>query len=259
MVHISELSWSRLDKPEEAVNVGESIQVKVIGIESVESSEKLKIALSSKQLSGDPWDSAEDQFHPGEKVKGKVTRCMKFGAFVEIAPGIEGLVHISEMSYIKRILKPEDVVKPGETVNVMIKELDLENRKIALSLKDAEGDPWVDIGEKYTIGQTLEGTIEKKEKFGYFISLEPGITGLLPISKIKKVSKPALIEKTREGQPLAVIIEEIHPAERKITLAPGDSGDEGNWREYTAEKKQSLGDLGAKLQQALKSQKDKSS
>jgi small subunit ribosomal protein S1 len=141
----------------------------------------------------------------------------------------------------------------------MIKELDLENRKIALSLKDAEGDPWVDIGEKYTIGQTLEGTIEKKEKFGYFISLEPGITGLLPISKIKKVSKPALIEKTREGQPLAVIIEEIHPAERKITLAPGDSGDEGNWREYTAEKKQSLGDLGAKLQQALKSQKDKSS
>ena len=130
-----------------------------------------KIALSMKQMTGDPWDSVQDKFHIGEKIMGTVKRCVKFGAFVEIAPGIEGLVHMSEMSYEKRVLRAEDIVATDETIEVMIKEIDVGKRRISLSMKDAEGDPWIDIQEKYSVGQSVKGTVEKKEKFGQYMSI----------------------------------------------------------------------------------------
>ncbi len=131
MVHLSEISWSRLEKADEVLKTGDSITVKVIGIEQGKQPGQMKIALSIKQVTGDPWNSVQDKFRIGDKIRGKVTRCMKFGAFVEIAPGIEGLVHISEMSYKKRVLKTEDVVAVAETVEVMIKEIDVEKRRIS--------------------------------------------------------------------------------------------------------------------------------
>ena len=140
------------------------MRVKIIEIERPDASDNLKISLSIKQATDDPWLSADDHFKVGDKVKGTVTRCAKFGAFVEIADGIEGLVHISEMSYQKRILKPEEVVTPGENVFVLVKDLDLTNRRISLSIRDAEGDPWSEVPQKYSVGQTTEGVIEKKEK-----------------------------------------------------------------------------------------------
>ncbi len=256
MVHVSELGWSRVENPGEVFSQGDTATVKLTGIEPGKKPGQLKISLSIKQLTGDPWDSDEDRFHVGEKVKGKVTRCADFGAFVEIAPGIEGLVHISQMSYKKRVLKSEDIVKVGETIDVMIKDIKIENRRISLSIRDAEGDPWVGVKEKYRIGQAVEGTIEKKEKFGYFITLEPGITGLLPKSKISKFHKPSLIEKLKEGEAITIFVEEIHPNDRKITLGPGDSVDEGSWKKYTKDTKTaSLGSLGEKLQQALDAKK----
>ncbi|UCF85025.1 MAG: S1 RNA-binding domain-containing protein, partial [Desulfobacteraceae bacterium] len=184
------------------------------------------------------------------------TRCTNFGAFVEIAPGIEGLVHISEMSYKKRILKPEDEVKPGETVPIVVKEIDSVKRRISLSIRDAEGDPWMDVQDKYLVGQVVEGSIEKREKFGYFVVLQPGITGLLPKSEIKKSYQPALIEKLRQGDAITVIINEIKPDERKITLIPGDSRDEDDWRSFRKSTQKSLSSLGEKLEQALGSKKD---
>jgi small subunit ribosomal protein S1 len=215
----------------------------------------LKISLSTKRLTEDPWDSADQQFHAGDKILGKVTRCANFGAFVEVAPGIEGLVHISEMSYTKRILNPADVVSDGETVSVLIKEIDMEKRRMSLSIRDAEGDPWVDVAEKYTIGQSLEAVLEKKEKFGYFINLEPGITGLLPKSKISRSQRSSELEKLKEGDPIPVIIEAINIGERKITLMPGNTEDERNWQEFSGDTGPAMGSLGEKLQQAMTQKK----
>ena len=214
-------------------------------------------SLSIKQVEGDPWEGVTEKFHADDKVVGRVTRCANFGAFVEIAPGIEGLVHISEMSYRKRVLRPEEIVRSGEDVHVMIKEIDPVKKRISLSIKDAEGDPWAYVDEKYPIGELREGILEKKEKFGYFISLEPGITGLLPLSMIKNAGTSALIEKSREGSTLTVIIKEIDQAKRTITLAPGDARDEVEWKSFTKDSKKPLGAFGEKLQQALKSKAGK--
>jgi len=256
LVHVSEISWSRVEKAEEVLKTGESVTVKVIGIEQGKQPGQMKIALSIKQIIGDPWDRVQDKFFIGDKIKGKVTGCVKFGAFVEIAPGIQGLVHISEMRYKKRILKAEDVVAVGGTVEVMIKEIDVEKKRISLSIRDAEGDPWIDIGEKYRVGQSVEGTIEKKEKSGYLVGLEPGITGLLPKSKIENSYEPTLIEKLRQGDAITVIVEEIHPDERKVILGPGDSIDEDERRSFAKDAEKPMGSLGEKLERALQSKND---
>ncbi len=256
MIHISELSWSRVDKPDEVVNVGDVVSVKLISIEKSEKSEQAKIALSIKQVTGDPWENVNETFSEGDKLTGKVTRCVNFGAFVEIAPGIEGLVHISEMSFMKRVVKTEDEVAVGEVIPVVVKEIDAAKRRISLSIRDAEGDPWMDVQEKYHVGQVVEGNLEKKEEFGYFVTLEPGITGLLPKSGIKRSNQPSLIEKLKPGNTITIIIEEIKPDERRITLGPGDSRDEGAWQDFTKDAQKSLGSLGEKLQQALKSKNE---
>jgi small subunit ribosomal protein S1 len=251
LVHVSELSWSKAAKPESIVKVADNVQVKVIDIQPDKKPGLLKISLSMKQLTEDPWISAGDTFQVGVKILGTVTRCADFGAFVEVAPGIEGLVHISEMSYQKRVLKPQDVVTVGETVSVMIKEIDLEKRRLSLSIRDAEGDPWVTVAEKYTIGQSVEGILEKKEKFGFFISLEPGITGLMPKSRLGGSHKLTEIAKLREGDSLPVIIEAIDAANRKMTLIPADTADEQNWQKFSSNSPSSMGSLGEKLQHAL--------
>jgi small subunit ribosomal protein S1 len=257
MVHISELSWKRLDRPEEVVQAGAMLKVKVIDMAVGETARSRKIALSVKALEEDPWSNLADRFSTGDKVRGKVTRCAKFGAFVEITPGVEGLVHISEMSYLRRVVKPEEVVQPGDAVDVMIKEIDLDQRRVSLSIRDAEGDPWIDVPDRYRVGQRLEGTLEKKEKFGYFVNLRPGVTGLMPRSKISQAAVPSAIEKCKEGEKLPVVIDEINPADRKITLSPGDTGSADDWQKYTKGPQGSLGSLGEKLQAALNEKKEK--
>jgi len=256
MVHISELSWSRVQKPDEVVQVNDTVSVKVLDIGEGDKKNQKKIALSMKQTSGDPWQTVSEKFAAGDIVQGKVTRCMDFGVFVEIAPGIEGLVHVSEMSYIKRITKPADAVSPGETVAVMIKEIDQAARRISLSMRAAEGDPWLEVSDKFRVGQVVAGTLEKKEKFGYFVSLAPGITGLLPKSKIGGAGKPAAIEGLKPGDPIPVKVEEIRPLERKISLSPGDTTDESGWKDFTQTAPAPMSDLAEKLHRAMKS-KDK--
>lgn len=258
LVHVSELSWSRVEKPEAVVRTGDPVSVVVTSMGGKDKKGQPKISLSMKQVASDPWDSAASTWRPGDKVSGTVTRCAKFGAFVEISPGIEGLVHISEMSYVKRVVRPEDIVQPGDTVSVLVKEVDPDNRRMSLSLRDAEGDPWADVSEKFSTGQKVMGTLEKKEPFGYFITLEPGITGLLPRSKIQRAAVSGDIEKLKEGDSLPVFIEEIRAQDRKITLAPGDDAEEGAWESFAATRDTpSMSDLAEKLQQALNSGKKK--
>lgn len=258
MVHISELSWSRAEKTEEVVSANDTVSVKVIAVADGEKKNQKKISLSMKQVDTDPWDKVTDNFHPGTKVSGKVTRCMNFGVFVEIAPGIEGLVHISEMSYLKRVINPADVVKAGETVSVMIREVDAKGRRISLSIRDALGDPWLEVPDKFSVGQVIIGILEKKEKFGYFVSLAPGITGLLPKSKFSGSEKSGLIEQLKAGDPIAVTVEEIHPLDRKITLAPGDAKEEGAWKNFAqAATPVPVSDLAEKLRLAMEAKKNK--
>jgi small subunit ribosomal protein S1 len=251
MVHISELSWSRLEKPEEVVKPGDKIQVKVLRIEP--GKKQKKIALSVKQVQGDPWTLIDSEYQPGQKITGKVTRCAAFGAFVEIKPGIEGLVHISEMSYTKRISKPDDVVQPGQTLTVVIKEIDRGRRRISLSIRDAEGDPWATIKDKYHPGQVVQGRVENRENFGLFISLEPGITGLLPKSEINRASAGQM-DKLKPGDILAVAVDVIQQSERKIALKLHDAADEDGWRDFSDARGEGekVGDLGEKLSRALK-------
>jgi len=258
MVHISELGWSRVDKVEDVLSKSDSVTVKVLLVEPGRKEGEKKISLSIKQTSDDPWDTVESRFKVGDKVTGRVRQCAKFGVFVEIASGLEGLVHISEMSYLKRVLDPKDMVSEGDSVSVMIKGIDTEKNRLSLSMRDAEGDPWVGIKDMFSVGQVVEGTIEKKEQFGLFIVIAPGITGLLPKSKIGKSKEPSAIEGLRAGQSIKVVIDQIQAAERKVTLAPADSQDTDNWKDFSSKSSDSgssFGSLGDKLKAAMEKQK----
>lgn len=256
MVHVSEISWSRLDTPEKAVKPGDTVEVKILRMEAGQKG--MKIALSIKQVLGDPWEHVDQKIRTGQKLNGKVTRCAPFGVFVEIQPGIEGLVHISEMSYTQRVLKPEDLVEPGQSVPVVVKEIDTPKHRISLSMRDAVGDPWLDAEEKFAPGQAVRGTIQGREKFGIFVTLMPGIVGLLPKSAINRSPQASKVDKLKPGDPIRVAVETVNPAERKISLKLSDTGDEQNWREFTANSASSgLGGLGEKLARAIKESKNK--
>lgn len=258
MVHISELSWSRVEKPEEIVRPDDTVAVKVIDIADGNKKNQKKISLSMKQVDGDPWDTVAEKIRTGDKVIGTVTRCMKFGVFVEIVPGIEGLVHISEMSYVKRVIHPEEFVTVGERVSVLIKEIDAKGRRISLSIRDAQGDPWLEVADKFSVGQVVKGTLEKKEKFGYFVSLAPGITGLLPRSKIGGAENSKLIDQLNVGDSISVTVIEIHGRDRRITLSPEGSKGENDWKKFAhAETPSPRSDMAEKLRDAMTSKNDK--
>jgi len=251
MVPISEMGWSRTEKTEDILAVGQEIKAKIIAVSGE------KITLSLKQVSADPWDTVLDRYKTGDRLRGKVTRLSHFGAFVELEPGIEGLVHISEMSYRKRVNKPEEVVSPGDFVSVMVKDIDAAKKRVSLSIKEAEGDPWVDIASRYPIGSVFEGALEKKEKFGWFIALEPGVTGLLPKSRLDKAPEPGELDKLKPGMTLKIKVEEINTAERKMTLDMAETGEE-NWRQYSAGTS-AMNPLAAKLQKAMTQKQKKPS
>lgn len=256
MAHISELSWSRVDKAEEAVKQGETVKVKVLKIEAKEGADIPKISLSIKQaLSEDPWDSEAATIAPGDQLTGKVVRLAPFGAFVEILPGMDGLVHLSEMSHIKRIVKADDVVCLGEMVQVVVKEIDISKRRISLSIKDAHGDPWSGIAEKYAPGTLVDTTVEKREQFGIFLSLEPGVTGLLPASVISKASKPSDYDSLKPGDKLSVMVESVDEEKRRISLAPPELKDSDDWRQFAPPKKEAMGNMGSILMEAMKNKK----
>jgi small subunit ribosomal protein S1 len=256
LVHISELAWSRVDDPKDVVSEGQTVTVKVLAIEAGDKPGRKKIGLSVKQAQGDPWQTEIERFQPEMVVPARITRCMPFGAFAELTPGIEGLIHISALSFTEHVRKPEDVVAPGEAVHVMIKSIDRDNRKISLSLKDVAGDPWENVTETFKMGQIIEGVVEKRAGFGLLVTLAPGITGLLPQSRIGEAATPGRIEKLKPGDKLAVSIDKIDAAQRRISLGPGDRAEDKDWAQFSpAAGDASMGDLAAKLQAALDGRK----
>ncbi len=257
LVHVSELSWSRVEKAGDVVREGDRLTVKVLDIKPGEGGKPPKISLSHKQAGEDPWTTTIERFQAGQAVPAKITRCAPFGAFAELAPGIEGLIHISELSFTQRVRKPEDLVTPGETVSVMIKSVDRAQRKLSLSLRDVAGDPWQTLSEKYRVGQVVEGTVEKKAPFGLFVSITPGVTGLLPKARWSDAIEPGRLENARPGEKLAVAIESIDLEQRRIGLGPGERADGGgDWQSFAPTEDSGMGSLADKLQAALKAKKD---
>ncbi len=266
LIHISELGWSRVDKAEDLVKAGEKLKVKVLSVDRDPKKGALRISLSAKQAGQDPWLNIAQTMAPGDVVQGVVVRLAPFGAFVELVPGVEGLVHISELSFVKRVLNPEEIVSPGEVVQVKIKEIDQENRRIGLSLRDAQGDPWATAGERFAPGTKVTGVVEKREKFGLFVNLAPGITGLMPKSLISRAAEAGSIESRRPGEELEAVVQALDTAARKLTLAPVDlqeQEDRDQWRkdaapyvqEQTAEDESGMNLLGEKFQEAFSRKK----
>ena len=268
MIHISELSWARVAQPSEACAPGDVVQVKILNI-SKDAKGNTRISLSRKQAQGDPWDSVAESLAAGAVVEGRVMRLTPFGAFVEVLPGIEGLVHVSEMSWTKRVAKPEDMMKVGDTINVKVKDVSVEKRRISLSLRDAEGDPWAEAAAKFPVGTVVEGIVESQSKFGVFVTLADGITGLLPLGVIK-ASKKNELAKLEKGAAVTLVIQNVDVAARRISLAPEGvdlnaaaprEREDNSWREHVSSAKKtaaaapSLNSLGNALQAALNKKK----
>jgi small subunit ribosomal protein S1 len=220
-----------VNDPNDVVKVGDSLPIKILKIEDLDG--QLKISLSCKQASEAPWSTANQQLKVGDILEGTVTQCLKFGAFVQVLPGIEGLIPLSEMSYTKRVLRSDELIKPGERIRVLLKEINPEDRKLLLSLKDASGDPWALVAQKYPVGKIVSGTVEKKEQFGLLISLEPGIIALLPKSSLKDLTENPF-EHCKIGDTVSVQVAEILFEDRKMRLAPPKDGDDGSWQEFSA-------------------------
>ncbi len=254
MVHLSELSWSRVEQAAEAVSVGDKVRAKVLGV--AKGAKGVRISLSLKAVMEDPWNSINDRLHVGDTVTGKVARLAPFGAFVEVLPGVEGLVHLSELSFGKRILKAEEVVSQGEVVSVKIKEIDPERRRISLSLRDAAGNPWDRVDELLHVGSDVPGTVESRAPFGLFVNLAPGITGLLANQVVNASPQRKTLEHLNPGDAVTVRIRAIDADKRRISLLPGGEGDEGlsgdEWKNHApkAEAAPSLGALGLAMQAA---------
>ena len=255
MAHISELSWSRVEKADEIVQAGDMVTVKLLKIETREG-DTPKISLSIKQVDANPWDSMGSAFKPGDQVMGKVVRLAAFGAFVELAPGVDGLVHISEMSHTKRVLRPEDVVQQGEQVQVVIKTIDQDSKRISLSIKDGLGDPWTGITTKYIPGAVVDVTLEKKETFGFFMNLEPGITGLMPISNIRNAASSAEYERLKPGDSIPVLIQEVDEDNRRITLGSPEQKESDDWKSFAPDpKKETMGTMESLFREAMNKKK----
>src|ERR1700692_2941022 len=178
LLHVGEIAWSRVNKPADVLSVGQQIEAKVLKVDS----EKRRISLGMKQLLKNPWDSAVEKYKLGERARGTVTRVLDFGAFVELEPGIEGLIHVSEMSWAKKVRIASDVVKPGETVEVVVLGGNQAEHRIALGLKQALGDPWAPVAQSFLAGSVIEGPVTSLTKFGAFVQVAEGVEGMIHVS-----------------------------------------------------------------------------
>lgn len=203
LLHITDMSWGRIKHPSEILNVGDEIEVKVLKFDD----SKERVSLGLKQLKDDPWSKVETEFKPGNKVKGKVVSLTDYGAFLELAEGIEGLIHVSEMSWAKRVKHPSQVLKQDETVEVQVLEVDTANRRISLGMKQLQPNPWVELKESYPPGTIIEGEIKSITDFGVFVGVEEGIDGLVHISDFswtKRVNHPS--EMFAKGQKIRAVV-----------------------------------------------------
>jgi small subunit ribosomal protein S1 len=230
LIHITDLSWGRVSKPEEIVSLDQKLNVVILDFDD----EKKRIALGLKQLTPHPWDSLDENLKVGDKVKGKVVVMTDYGAFVEVAPGVEGLIHVSEMSWSQHLRSAQDILKVGDEVEAVVLTLDRAERKMSLGLKQLKADPWENIEEKFAVGSVHTARVRNFTNFGVFVEIEDGVDGLIHISDLswtKKVKHPS--EFTQIGANIDVQVLEIDKENRRLSL--GHKQLEANpWEEYEA-------------------------
>jgi len=228
LIHITDLSWGRISHPEEVVSLDQKINVVILDFDDT----KKRIALGLKQLTPHPWDALDPNLKVGDKVKGKVVVIADYGAFVEVQPGVEGLIHVSEMSWSLHLRSAQDFLKVGDEVEAVILTLDREERKMSLGIKQLKPDPWANITEKYPINSKHTATVRNFTNFGVFVELEEGVDGLVHISDLswtKKIKHPS--EFTSIGEPIEVVVLEVDQENRRLSLGHKQL-EENPWNEY---------------------------
>jgi small subunit ribosomal protein S1 len=216
LVHVSEMSWTRrVRHPSKLVNVGDAVEVLVLEANRATK----RISLGMKQVESDPWATIEERYQPGLRVQGKVRNLTDFGAFVELEPGVDGLLHISDMSWTRNLGHPSEVLKKGQPIETQILNVDKENKRISLGLKQIQPDPWESVTQRYPMGSRVTGKIVRLTDFGAFVELEPGVDGLLHISQMsnRPIGSPAEI--VNVGDELTLMVIRVDPTERRIGLS----------------------------------------
>ena len=216
LVHVTEMSWTkRITKPGEVLNVGDEVDAVVLGIQK----DDQKISLGLRQLEVDPWDMATHNYPPGARVRGKVRNLTSYGAFVELEEGIDGMVHVSDMSWTRKINHPSEMVKKGDEVDAIVVEVDVENQRISLGMKQLTQDPWEDIDRLYRMGDVIKGTVARVAGYGAFIELEHDIDGLVHISQISEERVEKIKDFLKEGDEVTARVIKIDKEERRIGLS----------------------------------------
>lgn len=215
LLHITDMTWKRIKHPSEMVNLGDKLEVIILSVDK----DKGRVALGLKQKQENPWNLIEEKYPPGTKVKGKIVNLLPYGAFIEIEPGIEGLIHVSEMSWVKNVTDPSEVVAKGDEVEAIVLSVQKDEGKISLGIKQTEHNPWDDVERKYPVGTSVKAEIRSLTNYGAFVELEPGVEGLIHISDlswIKKVSHPS--EVLKKGDVVDAVILSVDKESKKITL-----------------------------------------
>ncbi|GJQ28326.1 MAG: 30S ribosomal protein S1 [Phycisphaerae bacterium] len=215
LLHITDMSWGRINHPSELLKLGQKVEVKVLNIDR----EKEKIALGLKQREASPWEEIEKKFPVGARIHGTVVNIMSYGAFVRLEDGIEGLVHISEMSWTRRVNHPSEMVQPNQEIDVVVLEINKDKQEISLGMKQIEVNPWELVGDKYPPGTIIEGKVRNLANYGAFVEIEPGIDGLLHISDMswtKKVTHPN--EVVKKGDTVRCVVLEVERDKQRISL-----------------------------------------
>jgi small subunit ribosomal protein S1 len=232
LVHISEMSWTkRVKHPSKLLAVGDQVEALVLDVDA----KNKRISLGMKQIEANPWTILEDKYPIGSVIRGQVKNVTDFGVFVGVEEGIDGLVHISDMSWVKHVKHPSDVFKKGDEVEAVVLNIDVENERFSLGIKQLSQDPWSTLTERFPIGTKITGKVTKTTDFGAFVEIEPGIEGLVHVSEMKeeRVEKPSDVVK--DGDEVTVKVIDIDPNERKVSLsmkAAAREGGDGDFHEY---------------------------
>jgi len=237
LLHITDMSWARLNHPSEILKPGDRITVKILEINK----EKERISLGLKQLQDNPWDKIEERFPAGQRVKGKVTNLMPYGAFIEIEEGIEGLIHVSELSWTKRIVRPSDVLSLSQEVEAVVLGVNKEDQKISLGVRQLEANPWDEIEQRFMIGKQVKGKVRNMTAYGAFVELEEGIDGMVHVSDLRwnrKINHPS--EVLKKGEEIEAVVIDIDKANQRISLGVKQL-EEDPWKEIDSRYK--IGDL----------------
>ena len=216
LLHVTDMSWGRVNHPSDLVKVGDEIDVVVLKFDR----ETERVSLGTKQLTEDPWSHVPERYPTGSRVTGRITNVTDYGAFVELEEGVEGLVHVSEMSWSKKVKNPSKVVSPGDTVEAIVSDVNRDARRISLSLKDTLPDPWESVVEKYAIGSRVSGKVRNLTDFGAFVEIEEGVDGLVHVSDMswtKRIKHPS--EVLKKGDDVEAIITSIDQENRRISLS----------------------------------------